>query len=143
MNSEKVLLKLLSSADKEQVKGKTRLQKLVFLLDKENEELNIPDFNFYSYDYGPFSKELLEEIERLERLGFVEITKSRSIGGSVRYDYKITPQGEERLSGLDTSEELNGEIRNIIDEFGDKPLLNLIDEVYEKYPDYAEDSNLN
>lgn len=143
MKSEKTLLKLLDSADQQRVEGKTRLQKLVFLLDKEKDDADIPDYDFKPYNYGPFSKSLLEEIEDLEKQGFVNISKERTLSGSMRYDYEITNSGRKRLEDIDVESTFGDAIDDIVREYEDLPLLSLIDVVYENHPDYAENSNLN
>jgi uncharacterized protein YwgA len=72
MDSINIILTLLS-IDKEPIRGTTRFQKLIFLLEKE--ESIIPDdikFDFEGYLYGPHSKKLKDDIEFLVNLGFIE-----------------------------------------------------------------------
>ena len=53
--------------------GITRLQKLLFLLEQEEQVVPSGDrFNFRPYKAGPFSPKLYDDLEFLENLGFIE-----------------------------------------------------------------------
>jgi len=57
------------------VRGKTKLQKLIFLM-QEDLRKHLPGEEYYDfkpYYYGPFSKELLDDAELLVLQGLVEI----------------------------------------------------------------------
>ena len=59
----------------EPIRGITRLEKLMFLLNEEGGfHKYISDYQFTPYDFGPFSSELWDDIETLkdESLGLVE-----------------------------------------------------------------------
>lgn len=59
----------------EPIRGITRLEKLIYLLNQEGGFHNyISDYHFEPYDFGPFSNELWDDIETLkdESLGLVE-----------------------------------------------------------------------
>ncbi|WP_161484974.1 hypothetical protein [Neomoorella mulderi] len=68
----------------EKIEGRTLLQKMVFLFEKEVykkfrydqliEEKDLP--NFKAYYYGPFSKQVFDDLDFLIRLGFIEATIS-------------------------------------------------------------------
>lgn len=81
-----VLLLLLyakgaSSRLNEPIKGITRLEKLVYLLDQEGGfHKYISDYQFEPYDFGPFSSELWDDLETLkdESLGLVETHRDSS-----------------------------------------------------------------
>lgn len=149
-------LALLAAADGE-IRGKTRLQKLAFLARQElQEEYEIAPHEFVPYDYGPFSKELMEDIETLEDDGLVEIGVRRTFGGDERFDYRLTPSGHETYrenrpdSGWEPGDEPSdgperfacvGHVAEaVVQQFGGMPLSNLIDRVYEEYPEYAKNS---
>ncbi|MBK7106865.1 MAG: DUF4065 domain-containing protein [Ignavibacteriae bacterium] len=75
LNSKKLLLLLLYSSGKtseicEEIKGRTRIVKMIFLFNEEIKKDFIKDANiemepitFYSWDYGPFSKDIYNDIE--------------------------------------------------------------------------------
>jgi len=75
------LLLLLYAYNEAPIKGRTRLQKAVFLLEKEalkrkknrkNSKL-VNTFSFFPYNYGPFSKKLMEFVELFENLELIKI----------------------------------------------------------------------
>ena len=55
------------------INGITRLEKLLFLIDKECTHANIErPFEYIAYHYGPYSKEVYEAVELLEEAGLIE-----------------------------------------------------------------------
>lgn len=66
------------SDEPEPIIGRTRLMKMVFLFEKElakyfEDKVELIDFNFEAYDYGPFSKKVYEAIDFLESREIIEI----------------------------------------------------------------------
>ena len=93
----------------EPIKGITRLEKLVYLLDQEGGfHKYISDYQFEPYDFGPFSNELWDDLETLkdESLGLVETQKDSS-----RYFIEISDEEkaleEEKDFREDTGESSN------------------------------------
>jgi len=76
------LLLLLFLNNKEPIKSAVRLVKMMFLFNKEiapvlkksglaiNEE-DLP--NFQPYNYGPFSKDVYEQVELFQSIGFIKV----------------------------------------------------------------------
>jgi uncharacterized protein YwgA len=65
----------------EPIRGITRLEKLMYLLDREGEfHKYLSNYQFVAYDYGPFSSRLWDDIETLkdESLGLVEVQEVSS-----------------------------------------------------------------
>ncbi len=161
MNAKEVLPLALLDAAGGRIKGKTRFQKLAFIADQRLEEYDIDPYDFIPYDYGPFSKDLYEVLEHLEEEGLVELDEKPTYGGDTRYDYHLSSYGrrtcDQNFPDLEESEEVIGEISNdeerlrtlyrvaseVVDEYNSMPISNLINEVYEEYPEYAENSVLN
>ena len=58
----------------EPIQGTTRLQKLLFLMEHEAKlkPTKGDDFDFTAWKFGPVSKELYDDLEKLENLGFLE-----------------------------------------------------------------------
>ncbi|MBX0286608.1 helix-turn-helix transcriptional regulator [Halomicroarcula sp. F28] len=127
-----------------EIEGKTRLQKLAFLLDEEELGDRFDAYSYRKYDYGPFSKSLLEDTESLEEKNLVEIAKQRTVGGNTRYDYALTDTGRDAVSQLSEKEGDISEIfeaaKEIVSEYGDLPLRDLIERVYENHSEYKENS---
>lgn len=56
----------------EPIFGTTRLQKLLFLLTQEYRvDRYLQSYNFEAFRYGPFAKELYDDLEFLENLGLI------------------------------------------------------------------------
>ena len=52
--------------------GITRLQKLMFLLEREEGVESLDGFEFEAYKAGPYSPQLYDDLEFLENLGYIE-----------------------------------------------------------------------
>lgn len=153
MNAKRVLpLALLYEADDYRIEGRTKFQKLAFLAEERLKDEGIEPYDFVPYDYGPFAEDLLHEIEALEEEGLVEVNKDRTLGGNERYDYELTENGRDTFEANppeDADEEAIGRFntireiaKEIIDEYGDYPVMNLLDYVYDEYEEYATKSVL-
>jgi len=153
MQAKKVLpLALLYTADG-RIKGRTRFQKLAFLADQELDTKGIDPYEFIPYDYGPFDSSLYDELEWLENQGLVSVAKSQTYGGDTRYDYRLTKKGwksfERNLPEAEPADRSEQHLqtiyevaKEIVDEYNDVPLSNLIDYIYTEYPRYAQNSVL-
>src|SRR6266436_4111154 len=78
IDREDVILLLLDATErllgKNSIGGITRLQKLLFLLEKETDFEGIVEFfPFEPYNFGPFSKKVDEAVEFLEGCDLIEI----------------------------------------------------------------------
>lgn len=70
-----------------------QVQKLFFVLDENlSDMIGGRQFAFEPYDYGPFDKAVYQELEALERQGFVNIEHVGASDGRRRYS--LTPQGQ-------------------------------------------------
>jgi len=83
IDSKSLILCMIGLSDNEikgELGGITRLQKLLFLLEKEAGIKSSGDaFHFEAYKAGPYSPKLYDDLEFLENLGFL---KSEEIGES-------------------------------------------------------------
>ena len=159
MRADRVLALALLYAAGGKIEGRTRFQKLAFLSDQQLEDYDIDPYEFVAYDYGPFDNELYKNLEWLEQEGLVESSESRTFGGDKRYDYRLTRKGEKSFernvptSDVQTLGDLSGSQRklkriynvakNIVEEYNEIPISNLIRQVYNEYPEFAENSVLN
>jgi len=148
MHRKLLPLALMYADSQGTIEGRTRLQKMVFLLEQELKEqperpIDGDGYNFIPYDYGPFSRSLYDDIDWMSEEGLVNDSKEEMEDGQVKYNYEITEQGKEFVENqLPTQEgQLISELaRNIEGEYNDVLLSNLIEEVYSEYPEYAENS---
>lgn len=141
-------LALMYAEDGDIIEGRTRLQKMVFLLEKEVEQIeetpiDSSRYDFIPYDYGPFSKKLYDDLDYLSAEGLIDDFEEKMNDGQVKYNYELTSDGEEFVeSQLNSSEseliiELAEEMKT---RYNNVPLSALIDYVYSEYPKYAENS---
>lgn len=78
MNRTDMILTLF--LDKTPIVGATRLQKLIFLVEKEGgEAVSTEQFEFEAYKFGPFSKQLKDDMDFLINLGFLEKSNDEKI----------------------------------------------------------------
>ena len=149
-------LALMYAQNEEQIEGRTRLQKMIFLLQKKFEEedggLPISDkYSFTPYDYGPFSQPLYADLDELRREDsdaekFVVERSDTFDQGKVKYQYELTPTGisfvEDELADDAKFQEILRKAEEIKEEFNHLSLSQVIERVYSEYPEYAENSVL-
>jgi len=82
-----------------EVRGRTRLQKTVFLLS-ENEDVNL-GYDFIPYHYGPYSQDLQLEVDLLEAAGLLQIRPRDGI----LYMHSLTEEGE--AAARETEQEMD------------------------------------
>lgn len=150
MNVKRLLpLSLLYEADGHQVQGRTRMQKLVFLTQQRLGD-DFRPYRYIAYDYGPFSKDLLDALEKYDEEGLVERRTERTWDGSEKYIYQLTAKGkksfEQNLQESEDREEIErirATSEEVVAEFNKMSISKLLDYVYDAYPDYAENSVLS
>jgi uncharacterized protein YwgA len=141
--------------------GITRLEKLLFLADKETKvsaAVNQP-FAFRAYDYGPYSKAVYEAVDLLEQAGLLreervlegasldELEEDFAAGSDVREGverrFVLTDVGKEVADLLMSRNPVEStDLATIKQQYGGLPLRTLIGFVYRKYPDYAKVSKI-
>ena len=115
-----------------------RIQKLLFLVDREIPQfVEGPRFEFKPYDYGPFDKDVYQELDTLSIEG--EVT----IDHSARYRrYALTSsghaQGEAMLAELPESVSLY--LEDVAGWCLSRTFRQLLSAIYERYPDMAVNS---
>ncbi|PHF91585.1 type II toxin-antitoxin system antitoxin SocA domain-containing protein [Bacillus wiedmannii] len=115
----------------EEVNGKTRLQKLVFETEKRTRKKGSTqtfNYKFIRWHYGPYSRELTEDIEFL-------VSKELVIKQNGMESYKLTPTGAKHL---DRSSKIISQLfdestmQETIEELLNFPLSSLLDKVYQE-----------
>lgn len=148
------------------LKGSTRLQKLLFLLWKEGKFAELaPDlYNFKAYDFGPCLEDLYDDLDFAESIELIQTADtffndafddadSRAFmnqfiklakQGKKRRDYSLTSQG--RVAARDLWKSLNNRqqdsLNQIVVQFGEMPIRQLLQYVYANYPKFAEKSKI-
>ncbi len=145
------------------VNGITRLEKLLYLVDKETDapsKVTRDRLNFVAYDYGPFSKDVYQAVEileqsllvREERLvdgNTIDSMEDADITGAVEGDeyverrFILTPHGELVAKLLSHHHpDVVSQLSSIKDRYAERPLSSLIGYVYKTYPDSAVNSKI-
>jgi uncharacterized protein YwgA len=139
LKGKDLLLTLLFFA--ERVDGRTQIQKLAFLTQKETKLGE--SYHFVPWKFGPFSKDVWKDLDRLVSEGTVIEIPQGGKDKTVGYMYALTKDGarlvsDSILSRLD--EGMLEQIKTIIENYSQKSLSELLTYVYERYPEYTEKS---
>ena len=113
----------------------TVAMKSAFLLQQEA-GLNL-GYDFIPYKYGPFSKEVYEDIEELEKNLLVERVKPKKDleMTEIRLIEEFKDWTEKIIDSL--PEDIKEIVKAYIEKYGKMELNELLDYVYAKYPEYA------
>lgn len=115
--------------------GKTRFQKLVYLIQKRTKERGIElQYNYEPYLHGPFSTNLNSIVEQLVAQGYLEETLEESSSGNSIYVYSMTSAGAKMIKDAQHKNMLPHEIvaiiTNISQDYGYLPISELLEKVY-------------
>jgi uncharacterized protein YwgA len=116
-----------------QIRGKTRFQKLVFIIQNlaMQQHVESPSFQYVSYLYGPFSAQLAGIIDNLQLSGYLKQTTETSDSGYSTFIYELTPQGVElahrTLQRGVLDRRLVDLVNGVAKEFGNTPLALLVE----------------
>lgn len=151
-------LSLLAETDDGVVEGSTRLQKLVFLV-QEGVGRPLPEglrYDYFSYDYGPFSEELATDLESMVERGWIDVEERPATNGT-QYVYRLTEDGRRVVeemagesSGSASTDGASGpetgvlldRVRHVEDVFNHMPVSNLLEYVHINYEEYTAESVL-
>lgn len=144
MDKKLLILYLLGAGDSKPVRGKTRLVKLMHIINEELKERN-PEmvlYTFKPYYYGPYSDELMGDVEKLINEGYIdhrtEFVSVSHYGGYLENVYTLSEKGRDYLQENLPDSNIPESILRLIEEtkskYNDIPLSKLIRIVYSKYP---------
>lgn len=145
-----------------EIKGITRLEKLMFLLEKNSQIARYLDepLEFKSFNYGPFSEKIYQAIDMLAAAGLVsdsaqasqsteDMWESQEVIGDnenresyITRDIKLTERGKRYYQALakELPEEVLSEVSEIKLKYGVLPLRKLVRYVYQTFPNYTDKS---
>ena len=137
------LLLMLYANNGTPIKGKIRLEKMIFLLDQliRRKHLHIADklYDFRAYSYGPFSEDVYDDVELLKDLGLL-----RKEGSEENPSYEITEKGKTLIEKMIEKgvmpESLLGEVERIKRRWNCVDLYSLLRYIYENYKEYTQKS---
>jgi hypothetical protein len=146
------------------LEGVTRLEKLIFLLERETpvREWMTDKADFKSYRFGPFSSKVYEAVDTLAAADLVRDSARKSDDVADRWesvnalmdegdldpyttrDFALTQRGEQYYGAL--LSELPPNAERILADFKGKfarlPLRQLVRYVYERYPQFTDESEI-
>ena len=136
----------------ESIHGITKLQKLLFLIEEETkffeEYKDDLAFEFDAHKMGPFSKHVYEELRFLQQLNAIE-TEPMEDGSEDNAQltnkiFHITEKGEKIASELANQLEPvhNQELAEIVENYNDMELRELLHYVYTEYPSFTTESEI-
>ena len=151
-----LLLHAQNKKGEDAIRGITRLQKLMFVIEQKLTSKT----NFYAYSYGPFNEEINDAAQALELAGFLRSGRSAKAGppsfkemmataversgpreGDDVQEFQLNEQGHEVAERLRKSnsayERLYAYVRGLREEWDTSDLL---ERVYEEFPKYAQRS---
>ncbi len=148
----------------EEIRGITRLEKLVFLaLEEGGFRSQTKDYQYKAYDFGPYSKEVIDYLAALRGASLLDVKESKfenfrevvdqvmaagevpgeAEAGTVEI-YSLTEKGMK--VGRRTFERLSSEeqslIRDIKRRYNQMELAELLKQVYKKYPGMTRKSKI-
>jgi uncharacterized protein YwgA len=125
----------------EPVKGRTRIQKLMFLTYQERgvkKEVK-EEMKYFPHKAGPFSPDLWDDLEFLRLAKVVEDYGYLDEQNEELQEFKLSEKGLKLAEQL--KEQVDPKILNLIrqikNEYNAMPLRNLLRYVYARYPEYA------
>ena len=136
---EEILIPLILTDSLTCLRGKTRFQKLVYLIQDETAAKNIQgsSFTYELSHYGPFSSDLSSVLDDLLDHNFLKERVETTPAGYTRYVYFITDKGKAILERARRkallSKRLIHIIKSVADEYGELPLSDLVEEAYQRY----------
>jgi uncharacterized protein YwgA len=147
IDRELLPLALLKANNGHEIEGRTRLQKMIFLIQQEADEegLQLPGkYQYVPYDYGPFARGVYDDLDRLKAKNVIQEEQTEMADGTIKYNYTLGSEAKKRLDEVpeEAQERVTEKAQEIKSEFNDMPLPDLIDYVYSRYPDFAQNSVL-
>jgi len=136
---ERIIVPLMLTDTLKKVNGRTRFQKLMFLVQKkaESEKIEGLDFKYEIYLYGPFSRELSSAIDDLVDKGYLEEQKTETHLGYTKYVYRLTGKGRKLLVYAKGKKLLAASVQQaiseVVDDYGETALPELVEKAYEQF----------
>ncbi|MFA5365254.1 MAG: hypothetical protein WC325_08760 [Candidatus Bathyarchaeia archaeon] len=134
--TERLLLMLLSRSGSN-IKGKTKFQKIMYILKNEygHEIPEFESFNFKLHYYGPYSRKIDSMLTKLVFRRQLSV-ETEEFGNCSRYNYKLTSYGKQvAQTAYDTIDNTRARIINDmaqkVRELNDEPLNSVISKAYE------------
>ncbi|RKR74751.1 hypothetical protein [Frondihabitans australicus] len=145
---------------KARIQGVTRLEKLIFLLEKETHSRDWldEDAGFVAYNFGPFSRKVYDAVETLAAAGIVKDSakfapddmdtwEEREVLGKApdqnypytTRDFELTERGWRYFAALENEMKPDAlkELKSFKSRFATLPLRQLVRYVYQRYEEFT------
>lgn len=122
------------------INGRVQFQKLLFLLEK-NYHIQT-GYEFIPFKFGPYCQVVQEDIQHLIDYGYIEHEEIEKSGSELLHRYQITEHGEQYLLENDFGDIYDQVIQDLCYDFKTYGLRQLIEYVYENYPEYTTHSTI-
>jgi uncharacterized protein YwgA len=123
------------------IRGRTRLQKEVFLAQKALGDRGIRrKYGFMPYHYGPFSRQLYFDVNLLKKQGLVNETVRLEEEKGVYREFSLTNQGIDEVRNLlqiPKFLEIYKIVAKIKKDYDGMQLRDLVDLTHREYPEYV------
>jgi len=147
LNRQKWILLDLHSL--QQIRGRTRFMKILFLQDREFQMTDGSFYRFKPWYYGPFSREFFDDAEELRYDGILNVNpityRTNRARQATIWEHTLTPKGSDIANKLvkEASVSITQEITDKLGRFNAMSLHDLLKYVYDKYPKYITRSVLD
>jgi len=122
------------------IRGKTRLQKLLFLVQNELKRRGYKaKYAFRPYLYGPYSRELYTDIEWLRMNKLIEVKTALHEKMGLLTDFVITEKGRNRLvDGKETQiyRNIDSIVEDVVMRYNKMSVTQLVDFVHKRFANY-------
>lgn len=122
------------------IRGKTKLQKLLFLVQNELKKRGYKaKYAFRPYLYGPYSRELYTDIEWLKMNGLLKVRTTFDEDIGLMTDFVITEKGKSKLINLVDSQvyrNVDEIVNSVITKYGEMSVAQLVEFVHKEFLDY-------
>jgi len=127
-----------------EVKGVTRLEKLLFMLKYEMKVVEDEFYNFVPQNFGPYSEEIISDVSELKKIGLVKISGTvfepfKQNGEIVvRWNFDLTDSGSEIAKSLfsDFPERTQNAIQSL-KKFNEMNLKEFLNYIHKKYKEFS------
>ena len=122
------------------ISGKTRLQKLLFLVQDELTSRGYKArYAFRPYLYGPYSRELYTDIEWLRMNDLIEVKTNFDEYSGLTTDFMITEKGKKKLEKVMDPfvfENIDEIVEGVIAKYGQMSVTQLVEFVHKEFSNY-------
>jgi uncharacterized protein len=114
-----------------------QLQKSLFLLGMEVQEVRADYYDFFPHNYGPFSKQIYVDAELMADIGLIAIERQQSYS-----TYLITPAGQARIEQIRQEIPPRGfqYLQTAVEWAQKQSFSGLVRAIYDKYPEFRVNS---